>query len=191
MGNILWLWITLGSSALIGLSILVCYIFIINNFKLLQKQIKVSMLDIDESILGKYDLLTQTVELTKRKLTDYAKEIGLMAEIPNVAASDTLIRKQELSKIVSEAMQGIYNQLEQQPELKQTKEIELILNRWIVMEESLETVRKIYNDNVSQFNHKIATFPFIIVAKLNNLKRVDFFEADIIISKKQADGLDT
>ena len=63
------------------------------------------------------------------------------------------------------------------------------VNEMDEVEESLQSTRKLYNKNVSNFNHKIVAFPSNIIAKMKKYKRKDFFEADILLTKEEVDSL--
>lgn len=187
MDYLLWLGITLGSLVLFGLIILVWYLVTINIFKQTSKQAKTAMLDIDELIINKHNLLMQMIELVKRHLPDFAKSLAQMQKIPSSLGTDSIALKQDISNQVSKAMKSIYKQLDQQPEVKTDNTIKIALDEWIVMEESLQMARRVYNSSVSSFNRKIVTFPTSVVAKIKKYKRIDFFEADITLSKETED----
>lgn len=45
-------------------------------------------------------------------------------------------------------------------------------------EEHLQAARRLYNSNVSLYNQKIVSFPYLIVAKLHGMKKAAFYETD-------------
>lgn len=45
-------------------------------------------------------------------------------------------------------------------------------------EEHLQAARRLYNSNVSLYNQKIVSFPYLIVAKLHGMKKASFYETD-------------
>lgn len=45
-------------------------------------------------------------------------------------------------------------------------------------EEHLQAARRLYNANVSLYNQKIASFPFLIVAKIHGMNKAEFYEVE-------------
>lgn len=45
-------------------------------------------------------------------------------------------------------------------------------------EEHLQAARRLYNANVSLYNQKIASFPWLLVARLHGMKEAEFYEAE-------------
>ena len=81
MEKLLWLWITIGSLIFIGLIIVFWYLIITKQYKKIRHQINISMLEINELILSKRDLLEQINQQTNKLLKSNKKDIENMLKI--------------------------------------------------------------------------------------------------------------
>lgn len=189
MDNLLWLYIVAGTIVLILVIIWVWYLIDANNFKKNKDNIEDLMVDIDEIIMNKHHLLNFMIEQTKRSLTIEAKILNEMLEISVISNTDSVEQKQDISFQLTQSMHMLYEMITDREDLKTSKEIKEKLDEWIILEESLQSTRKLYNKNVSNFNHKIVAFPSNLIAKMKKYKRKDFFEADILLTKEEVDSL--
>ena len=73
--------------------------------------------------------------------------------------------------------------VESYPNLKADENFKILQKTIIDVEKHLQAARRMYNSNVSIYNQMIEVFPTNIVAKMNNMVRRDFFEADEVKKK--------
>lgn len=189
MDNLLIFYITAGIVVLILVIIWVWYLINANSFKKNKQNIADLMIDIDDIILNKHNLLNLMIEQTKRSLAIEAKILNEMLEIAVITNSDSVEQKQDISFQLTQSMHMLYEMITEHKDLKTSKVIKEKLDDWIILEESLQSTRKLYNTNVSSFNHKIVAFPSNIIAKIKKYKRIDFFEVDILLTKEEVDSL--
>ena len=45
-------------------------------------------------------------------------------------------------------------------------------------EEHLQAARRLYNSNVSLYNQRLRTFPYLLLAKLHGMKEAKFYAVD-------------
>lgn len=67
---------------------------------------------------------------------------------------------------------------EQYPVLYSYISVEHFQNSIKDSEEHLQAARRLYNSNASYYNQTIATFPYLLVAKIHGMEKADFYEVE-------------
>ena len=104
------------------------------------------------------------------------------------AASDltghqiSLDRKLGLLTSVQQGLSGVNSSInalaEQYPTLYSFISMEHFQRDIFDTEEHLQAARRLYNANVSMYNQRIATFPYLVVAKLHGMKEAKFYAVE-------------
>ena len=68
--------------------------------------------------------------------------------------------------------------IENYPELKSGEQFLNLQKTLVKVESQLQAVRRIYNNDVTNYNISISTFPNNLIAKLFNFKEMNLFELD-------------
>ncbi|NLG82029.1 MAG: LemA family protein [Bacilli bacterium] len=167
--------------AIILLILVVWFIAGYNTLQSLKIKINEAESGIDVALTKRYDLLTKMIEVVK----GYAKHeketleevIKLRNAIHDVDKS-TFEQKQEYAKQMDQAFKTINVIVEQYPELKASENFKQLQLAIIDCEEHLQAARRVYNANVSEYNHKVQLFPSNIIAGVFKFKMREFFESE-------------
>lgn len=116
---------------------------------------------------------------TKRRV--HAKEDG--GSLPGMAEQQMgLERKLGLLASVHQGLNGVHASIdalaEQYPVLYSHVSMAHFQRDIFDAEEHLQAARRLYNANVSLYNQKISSFPFLIVANLHGMKKADFYQVE-------------
>ncbi len=158
--------------AILLIIILVMY----NNLVRLRNKVTQAKSGIDVYLNQRFDLIPNLVECVKA----YSKhEQDLFTEITNLRA--THINNQDNLKD-SENLNNKMNQLiaiaENYPELKANEQYLNLQNNLTKLESQLQAARRIYNNEVTNYNTKIEVVPSNLIAKLFGFKHADLFEIE-------------
>lgn len=132
---------------------------------------------IDVQLKKRADLVPNLVETVK----GYAKhesdtlEGVIKARNSYLSASDS-DGKLKANGEFSQAISRVFALSERYPELKANTNFVDLQNQLKVIEDDIESARKLYNDSVLNYNNKIQMFPGNIVALMFKFKKESFFE---------------
>lgn len=112
---------------------------------------------IDEAIR----IQSEKMEEIRAEMTE--QKIGLMGSIQNGLGR------------VNSAIDALS---EQYPTLYSSVSMEHFQKTIYDTEEHLQAARRLYNANVSLYNQKIASFPWLLVARLHGMKEAQFYETE-------------
>lgn len=158
--------------AILLIIILVMY----NNLVRLRNKVTQAKSGIDVYLNQRFDLIPNLVECVKA----YSKhEQDLFTEITNLRATH-INNKDNLKD--SENLNNKMNQLiaiaENYPELKANEQYLNLQNNLTKLESQLQAARRIYNNEVTNYNTKIEVVPSNLIAKLFGFKHADLFEIE-------------
>lgn len=179
MGDLMWLWITLGSVLFLSMGLMIWYFVILSVFNKICVESKIILKEIDEVIEKKQVVLDQLMKLLSNQLNvEIKKEISHM-DLKVKQSKDLIHEKEMISDNLSRIVQLIEEQVLNNVDLSKNKHIKAYLDEWTILEESLQVIRIAYNSKVSKYNKQVVGFPTSIVAKLNHLNRLEFFESNL------------
>lgn len=165
---------------IVFLIITVWIIFTFNSFINLNNRTNEAWSDIDVQLKRKYDLIPKLIDLVKGYSKHEKSLFTNLAEVRTKALQTESISKKgetdltihlNLAKLLAVAenypkLRASENFLELQKELKNTEDI-------------IAYARRFYNGNVRDLNIKIESFPNNFLASIFNIKKRDFFQAEI------------
>ena len=158
--------------AILLIVILVMY----NNLVRLRNKVTQAKSGIDVYLNQRFDLIPNLVECVKA----YSKhEQDLLTEITNLRATHT--NNQDNLKD-AENLNNKMNKLiaiaENYPELKANEQYLNLQNNLTKIESQLQAARRIYNNEVTNYNTKIDVVPSNLIAKLFGFEHADLFEIE-------------
>lgn len=157
------------------LTFIAWYIIVINKINVALIKIEEANSGIDVALTQRYDVLTKMIDVVKA-YTKHEKET--LFEVVNIRNNMKIEEKSEINNKMNNNFEQIKIIAENYPELRSNenyKTLQLSINE---VENNLQTARKVYNSNVSNYNKIIVTFPNSIAAKLKGMKQKEFFEAN-------------
>jgi len=179
MGDLMWLWITLGSILIVSMALLTWYFVILSVFNKICVETKYILQEIDEVIEKKQVVLDQLMKLLSHQLNvEIKKEISQM-DLKVQQSKDLINEKEMISDNLSRMVQIIQDKVLNDLDLSKNSKIQTYLDEWTILEESLQVIRIAYNSKVSKYNRQVVGFPTSIVARLNHLNRLEFFESNL------------
>jgi len=167
--------------AIIILILIVWFIAGYNKLQSLSIKIKEAESGIDVALTKRFDVLTKMVEVVKGYAKHERETLEEIVKLRNTVidmSRSTLEQKQEYAKQMDHALRAVNVVVEQYPELKASENFKQLQVAIADCEEHLQASRRLYNANVSSYNHKVQLFPSSIIASICGFKTKEFFEAE-------------
>jgi LemA protein len=147
-----------------------------NQLQKLKIRVEEGFSTMDVYLKKRWDLIPQLVEVVK----GYMKhEKELLQELTNIRTSSysnlSFQDKANTTDQLSEELAKIIAVSENYPELKASEQYLNLQKSLSKMESQLQAARRIYNNEVTKYNTKIATVPSNIIAGLFGFKEADLF----------------
>ena len=143
-------------------------IFVYNSIIKSLKSVQQSASGIDVYLQQRFDLIPNLVEVTKGYM-NYEKEV-----LEKISALRTLYNQNnkdiETINELNKQYHNIMLLVENYPSLKADQQFLKLQKTLIKIESQLQAARRIYNNDVTNFNTKISTFPNNLVAGFFNFK---------------------
>ena len=174
-GDILYIYIIIGTIVILLIYILITYNSFINSRNL----VKEAFSTMDIYLKKRWDLIPNLIEVVK----GYSKyENETLTKITSLRSSSydelTMNNKIDINEELSKCLSNIFAVSENYPELKANELYTNLSNNLISIEDEIANSRKYYNGTVRNFNNKIQMFPNNILAKLFRFKEFKMFEAN-------------
>jgi LemA protein len=154
---------------------LIIIIFIYNKLVGLKNNANNSKSVIDVYLQQRFDLIPNLIEATKGYM-NYEKET--LEKITYLRA----IYKEKKDETAGNELNSAYNTIiatsENYPELKANEHFLNLQKSLVKIESQLQAARRIYNNDVTKYNTKIAIFPNNIMAKLLKFKPLNLFSLE-------------
>lgn len=158
---------------LIFLGLLVVVIIAVyNNIVHLRNNVDKSESGIDVYLQQRFDLIPNLVEVTKGYMN---YESDLLEKIARLRTMYNESKDINASNELNNQYKTIMALVENYPDLKASDQF-LKLQKYLVkIESQLQAARRIYNNDVTKYNTKIATFPNNLIANMFGFKERDLF----------------
>ena len=160
--------------------IVVIYIFAFYNALVtLRVRIKEAWSGIEVQLKRRSSLIPNLIETVK----GYAKHEKSVFENVTKARSAMLSAKNPRQAAAAEnmltgALKTLFAVAEAYPDLKASDNFKELQEELSDTETKIAASRQFYNSNVMEYNTKIQVFPSMLIARLFNFQKEDFFEAD-------------
>ncbi|KKR54391.1 MAG: LemA family protein [Candidatus Curtissbacteria bacterium GW2011_GWA1_40_24] len=160
--------------------IVLIYIFALYNALVtLRVRIKEAWSGIEVQLKRRSSLIPNLIETVK----GYAKHEKSVFENVTKARSAMLSAKNPRQAAAAEnmltgALKTLFAVAEDYPDLKASDNFKELQEELSDTETKIAASRQFYNSNVMEYNTKIQVFPSILIARLFNFQKEDFFEAD-------------
>ena len=160
--------------------IVLIYIFALYNALVtLRVRIKEAWSGIEVQLKRRSSLIPNLIQTVK----GYAKHEKSVFENVTKARSAMLSAKNPRQAAAAEnmltgALKTLFAVAEDYPDLKASDNFKELQEELSDTETKIAASRQFYNSNVMEYNTKIQVFPSILIARLFNFQKEDFFEAD-------------
>jgi len=162
------------------LLLILLYIFALyNGLVTLRVRIKEAWSGIEVQLKRRSSLIPNLIETVK----GYAKHEKSVFENVTKARSAMLSAKNPRQAAAAEnmltgALKTLFAVAEDYPDLKASDNFKELQEELSDTETKIAASRQFYNSNVMEYNTKIQVFPSMLIARLFNFQKEDFFEAD-------------
>ena len=170
------------STIIFGGLVLVVLIYILalyNGLVTLRVRIKEAWSGIEVQLKRRSSLIPNLIETVK----GYAKHEKSVFENVTKARSAMLSAKNPRQAAAAEnmlagALKTLFAVAEAYPDLKASDNFKELQEELSDTETKIAASRQFYNSNVMEYNTKIQVFPSMLIARVFNFQKEDFFEAD-------------
>ena len=155
--------------------LLIIVIAIYNSIIRLKNNVDKSESGIDVYLQQRFDLIPNLVEVTKGYMN---YENDLLEKIAKLRTMYNQNRDINASNELNHQYKTLMAVVENYPELKASEQFSKLQKSLVKVESQLQAARRIYNNDVTKYNTKIATFPNNLIANLFGFKERDLFVLD-------------
>ena len=133
---------------------------------------------VETQLQRRFDLIPNLVNATKGYM-EHEKEVftSIADSRAKLAGATTINEKVEASNELEGALSRLLMITENYPELKADAQFTTLMDELAGTENRISVERNRYNETVKEFNSKIRKFPTSMVARLMEVEKRDYFEA--------------
>ncbi len=136
---------------------------------------------IDIQLKKRYDLIPNILTIAQKFMEH---ERGLMEDITKLRTQvmnlpdnfESIDRKIALDRQIADKMGQIMVAVESYPQLKSDQAMVTAMQTYNEVEEHISAARRFYNSAANDLKNAVEIFPSSLIARLINVKSVDFFE---------------
>lgn len=166
-------------------------IFAYNSLVRLENRVEEAWADIDVQLKRRYNLIPNLVDTVK----GYAEHESKVFEEVTKARSQALNAEEEgdVGKVkkaenqLAGALKSLFAVAEDYPDLKASDNFMELQRELSDTENKIQAARRFYNTNVRDFNTKIESFPYNVIADKFGFEEEDFFELENEEERKVVD----
>lgn len=157
----------------------IVYILSFNGLTSSRQDVKESWADIDVQLKRRQDLIPALIDSVKG-YADYEKSMfEHIADTRSKAialGSNDMTQKSTIEKELENNTHQLLALGENYPELKASENFQKLQAELTKTEDEIASARRIYNDNVSNYNTKVGVFPVNLIAVINHFEPASFFQ---------------
>ena len=169
------LWIILAIIVVLILAVIAIY----NGLVKARLKVDNAWSQIDVQLQRRFDLIPNFVETVKGYMQHESEVLEKVTELrTSWSGANTVSQKAELDGQLSNALKTIMAVSENYPDLKANQNFSELSEELRNTENKISFSRQFYNDSVTAYNTKIATFPSNIFAGMFNFTARDLFTAE-------------
>ncbi len=170
------IFIVLAVVALVAVLFVVLY----NGLVRSRNQVDNAWSQVDVQLKRRLDLIPNLVETVKGYASHEKStfEAVINARSAAMAAAPTPGAQGQADNVLSGALRQLFALSEAYPDLKANQNFLAMQEELTSTESRVAYARQFYNDSVLGYHNKLDTFPTVLVAKMGNFPRREFFEAE-------------
>jgi LemA protein len=163
------------------LVILVSPLIVYNGIVRLKNQVKNSWSTIDVMLKRRADLIPNLVSAVKGYLKHEKNvlEEVTKARVAILHSTGNIGQSAAAENFLESALSRLFMVSENYPKLKSSDNFLSLQNELARTEDEISSARRIYNNNVREYNTKIDMIPYNIIALVFNFKKSDYFKASV------------
>lgn len=155
-------------------------IWLYNGLVTRRNQVDNAWSQIDVQLKRRIDLIPNLVETVKGYAAHERETLDavIQARSASIAAPDTPHAQAQADGVLTGALRQLFALSEAYPDLKANQNFLALQEELTATEGRVAYARQFYNDSVLGYHNKLDTFPTVLIAKLGNFERREYFEAD-------------
>jgi LemA protein len=157
-------------------------VFTYNSFINLKNYVKKSFSGIDVQLKRRADLIPNLIETvkayTKHESTILKEVTQARTKMMDAREHKDIKKMANCENQLQNALKSLFMVSENYPDLKANKNFLDLQNQLKNTEDQIAASRRIYNNNVTQYNIKTESFPSLIIARIFSFKEETLFETD-------------
>jgi LemA protein len=166
---------------LVLVALLVLYIIVVyNGLVRSRNQIENSWSQIDVQLKRRLDLIPNLIETVKGYAAHERQTLEAVIQARNaaMAAPDTPEAQAKTDNMLTGALRQLFALSESYPDLKANQNFLALQEELTATEGRVAYARQFYNDSVLSYNNRLQVFPTVIIAKMLDFERREYFEAE-------------
>lgn len=172
-----------GAILLIIIILVAWYISTMNRIRRMNISIDESLSGIDVALNKRFDLITKQLGAAKGYMEHEKETLTLVTKMragitSNNEGGKDIAKLQEFNSNLDKVASALNLTIEKYPDLKANENVGLLQASIVDVEEHLQAARRLYNNNVSNYNKFIIVFPNSIVAHRLNAQPREFFNVE-------------
>lgn len=169
--------IVIGVIVLIAIVVIVLY----NGLVRQRNQVDNAWSQVDVQLKRRLDLIPNLVETVKGYASHERAtfEAVISARQAALSAPSQPGPQAAADSVVTGALRQLFALSEAYPDLKANQNFLALQEELTSTESRVAYARQFYNDSVLGYHNKLDTFPSVLIAKLGNFARREFFEAEL------------
>lgn len=153
------------------------FIYYYNKFIKLGNQGDESFSGIDVQLKRRHDLIPNLVETVKGYAKHESTTLEKVISARNMAINATGVQnKAQAENMITGALKSLFALSESYPDLKANQNFMSLQSTLSEIEDNIQNARRYYNAVVRDFNILCEAFPSVIVGKIFNFTKREFFE---------------
>ncbi|MGM0903723.1 MAG: LemA family protein [Bacillota bacterium] len=162
---------------LIGLSLM--FVPSYNNFVGLEENVDKSYAQIENQLQRRLDLIPNLVNTVKGYAEHEEEVLTAIADArARLAGAESPEEEATANSELSGALSRLLVVVENYPDLKADQQFTQLMDELAGTENRISVARKDYNDQVSEYNRRVKSFPGVLVANITGFDEKEYFEAD-------------
>lgn len=160
--------------------LVVLFVVLYNGLVRSRNQVDNAWSQVDVQLKRRLDLIPNLVETVKGYASHEKStfEAVINARSAAMAAPPTPGAQGQADNVLSGALRQLFALSEAYPDLKANQNFLAMQEELTSTESRVAYARQFYNDSVLGYHNKLDTFPTVLVAKMGNFPRREFFEAE-------------
>lgn len=160
--------------------LLILVVVLYNGLVRQRNQVDNAWSQVDVQLKRRLDLVPNLVETVKGYATHEKATFEAVINARNAAMSAPSLPgpQAEADTMLSGALRQLFALSEAYPDLKANQNFLALQEELTSTESRVAYARQFYNDSVLGYHNKLDTFPTVLIAKIGNFTRREFFEAE-------------
>lgn len=177
------LWVIVGVLVVIAIAFVVMY----NGLVQLRNRVDEAWSDIEVQMKRRYDLIPNLVESVKGYAQHESGVFEKVAEARSVAmGAKTPAEHAQAENMLSGTLKSLFAVAEAYPQLQAAGNFMDLQQNLTDAEDKIQAARRFYNGNVRDYNTRVQTIPYSLIAGTFGFTKREFYDAPDVVNEAPA-----